>query len=163
MADLFPVAGMKFYIGAAPMATQAADFVAGDFAGVTWVEVDGWSQMGSIGDAAALITTPLINRGRDQKTKGTANAGSMANVFGIIRDDAGQLAIRAAGAASNKNNYPFRILGNDPTGSPATATKIMFVGIVMSAQEAGGEANTNQMLNATVEINSNLVEVSAGE
>jgi len=163
MADLYPVAGCRIYIGNAPKATQATDFVVGDFAGVTWVEIDGWSQAGALGDAGALITTPLINRGRDFKQKGTANAGSMQNVFGQIDGDAGQAALLAAGDAANKNNYPFQVLLNDPTGSPATASKRYFVGLVTSAQEAMGEANTNRMLNATVEINSNIVRVAAGE
>ncbi|HWV44131.1 hypothetical protein [Pseudorhodoplanes sp.] len=163
MSDLYPVAGCRFYIGNAPMATQATDFVAADFNSVTWIEVDGWSQAGALGDAGALITTALINRGRDYKQKGTANAGSMQNVFGIIPGDAGQAALLAAGDASNKNNYPFKVLLNDPTGSPATASKRLFVGLVTSAQEAMGEANTIQNLNATVEINSNIVRIAAGE
>lgn len=163
MADLYPVAGCRFYIGNAAMATKSTDFVAGNFSAVTWVEVDGWSQAGALGDNAALITTALINRGRDYKQKGTANAGSMQNVFAVVPGDAGQAAMRAAGAAANKSNYPFKILFNDPTGSPATASKRYFVGLVTSAQETMGEANTIQSLNATVEINSNVVEVAAGE
>lgn len=163
MSDLYPVAGCRIYIGASPMATQSTDFVAADFNSVTWIEIDGWSQAGAIGDAAALITTALINRGRDQKQKGTANAGSMQNVFAVIPADAGQVALLAAADASNKNNYPFKVLLNDPTGSPATASKRLFVGVVLTAQEAMGEANTIQNLNATIEVNSNIVKVAAGE
>lgn len=162
MADLYPVAGARIYMGAAPMDLQSDDFEVSDFNAVSWTEIDGWSQMGVIGDAAALITTALINRNRDVKQKGTANAGSMQNVFAVIRDDAGQIALRAAAAPSVKDNYPFRIIWNDPTGSPATGSKTYFIGLVMSAQEAGGEANTMQMLNATIEINCNPVNVAAG-
>lgn len=163
MSNLFPVAGCRMYIGNAPMDTQATDFVAADFNSVTWIEIDGLSQIGALGDAGALITTALINRGRDFKQKGTANAGDMQCVFAQIDADAGQDAVLAAGDAANKNNYPFRLLLNDPTGSPATASKRMFVGLVTTAQEAFGEANTIRNLNVTIAINSNIVRVDAGE
>jgi hypothetical protein len=162
--ELFPVAGCKLYIGAA-LAPDKEDMVAADFttalAGA--VEIDGWSSMGAVGDNAALITTALINRGRDVKQKGTANAGSMANVFAAIDDDPGQIALIAAAQASNRNNYAFRMVMNDTpaTGTSPTPSERLFVGLVMSAQEAGGDANTIRNLNATIEINSNIVTVPA--
>jgi len=153
MSDLYPVADSKIYIGGVK-ASQAADFTEASFNGESWTEIDGWSQMGAIGDAAALITTALINRGRDAKQKGTSNAGSMQNVFAILEDDAGQIALLAAAEPSNKNNYAFKILLSNG------ATRY-FIGLVMQSQEAGGEANTISNLNATIEINSNIVKVGA--
>lgn len=158
MADLFPVAGCHFYIGGVKE-TQTADFVAADFAGQSWVEVDGWSQMGAFGDAAALITSQLINRGRDVKQKGTTNAGSMQNVFAKIDSDPGQIALIAAAAGVVKDNYAFRIDFNDADGGDPS--KAYFVGLAMNANEAGGQANTIRNLNATIEINSNIVRVAA--
>lgn len=161
MADLFPVAGSKIYIGGVK-ASQATDFVAADYSSETWVEIDGWTQMGAIGDAAQVITTALINRGRDVKQKGTRNAGSMQNTFSVIGDDAGQIALLAAEADSS--NYAFKIEFDDAANSPASPTPTptikYFVGLVVSAQEAGGAANTVRTLNATVEINSNVVTVA---
>lgn len=151
--SLYPVAGSKIYIGGVK-ADQAADFVESDFAAQSWVEIDGWSQMGAIGDAAQAITTSLINRGRDIKQKGTANAGSMQNVFVVIDDDPGQIALIAAAVPSVKDNYAFRI-------DLSNGAKRYFVGLVMTSQEAGGEANTIGNLNATIEINSNIVKVAA--
>lgn len=160
--DLYPVAGLKIFIGGA-MATQIDDFVAADFASATWVEIDGWSQMGAIGDAAQTITTSLINRGRDVKQKGTRNAGSMQNVFAKINGDAGQAAVIAAEKTSS--NYAFKVEFDDAATSPASPTpqpsKMYFVGLVTTAQQAGGAANTVQNLNVTIEVNSNLVEVDA--
>lgn len=162
MADLFSVAGCKLYIGGVKD-TQIDDFDAADFSGETWTEIDGWSQMGAAGDTAALITTALINRGRDIKQKGTKNAGSMQNVFAIVPGDDGQDALIAA--ANTNKNYAFKIEGNDAATSPASPvpqpSKRYFVGLVMNASEAGGEANTIQNLNATIEINSNIVHVAA--
>lgn len=159
--DLYPVAGLKFFIGSAK-ATQSADFTASDFSAVSWTEVDGWTQMGSFGDAAQVITTQVINRNRDVKQKGTRNAGSMQNVFAKIAGDAGQTAVKTAEATSA--NYAFKIEFDDAATSPASPTpepsKAYFVGLVTSAQEAGGSANTVQSLNVTVEINSNIVRVA---
>jgi hypothetical protein len=158
MADLFPVAGCHFYIGN-QKATQSTDFVAADFTPNSWIEVDAWSQMGAFGDAAALIVTQLINRGRDIKQKGTANGGQMQNVFARIDTDEGQIALRTAAAGAQKNNYSFRIDFNLASGQ-TVPPKVYFVGLAMGAQEAGGGANTIRNLNITVEINSNLVFVA---
>lgn len=159
--SLYPVAGCKIYIGTV-LADKATDFVASDFAAVTWTAIDGWEQMGAIGDTAQVITTSLINRGRDIKQKGTRNAGSMQNVFAIVPADAGQIALIAA--EKTNSNYAFKVELNDkPAGVGATPSQRLFIGLVTSAQEAGGEANTVQKLNATIEINSNIVPVAADE
>lgn len=159
--DLYPVAGSKIFIGGVK-ATQIADFSASDFSSVVWVEIDGWSQMGAIGDSAQVINTELINRGRTVKQKGTRNAGSMENVFAEIAGDAGQAALIAAEKTSS--NYAFKIEGDDAATSPASPTpqpsKVYFVGLVTSAQKAGGTANTVKNLNVTIEINSNVVDVA---
>ncbi len=123
--ELYPVAGQKLFIGGV-ISVGIADLVEADFAAQVWTEIDGWSQCGAIGDTAALITTPLINRGRDAKQKGTANAGSMANVFAIVPDDPGQTALIAAAQPSNKRNYAFKIEGND---TPAVETKALTISV----------------------------------
>lgn len=160
--NVYPVAGMKIYIGGA-IETKADDFVVGDFNAQSWIEIDGWETMGAIGDNANLITTALINRGRDVKMKGTANAGSMQCNFAVQQNDAGQIALIAAGAASNKANYAFKIEGNDKPASGASpkASERYFVGLVMGTPEQGGGANTAQLMQATIEINSNIVRVAA--
>jgi hypothetical protein len=160
--SLNAVAGQKIYIGG-QLEPETGDMVASDFSAVTWVEIDGWTQCGAAGDTAALISTDLINRGRTVKQKGTKNAGQMQNVFAILPTDAGQIALIAA---SNTNkNYAFRIDNNDAALSPASPvpqpSKRYFVALVMTAEEAGGAANTVQSLNATIEINSNIVKVAA--
>lgn len=158
--SLYPVAGCKLYIGTA-LADKPADFVAADFTSMTWTAIDGWEQMGSIGDTAQTITTSLINRNRDIKQKGTRNAGQMQNVFSVIAADEGQVALIAAEKTSN--NYAFKVELNDKpaTGTAPAASQRLFIGLVTSAQESGGEANTIQKLNSTIEINSNIVPVAA--
>ncbi|MEM1371469.1 MAG: hypothetical protein AAGG72_04470 [Pseudomonadota bacterium] len=158
MADPVPVAGARFYIGGAT-ATQAANFQASDFSGETWVEVDGWETAGAVGDEATVITTPLINRGRDLKQKGTRNAGSMTNQFAFLSGDSGQAAMSAAEQATS--NYAFRIVYDDVPSGGSTGTTLYFVGLVNSWRRQNGGPNTARMIEANVEINSNVVPVAA--
>ncbi len=151
---------MKFYIGST-FTIPNADVAASDFAGQSWVEIDGWQEVGAIGDNAAVVEFQLVNRGRDLKQKGTANAGSMENVFAQIVDDAGQIDLRQAAQPSDKNNYAFRIQLNDTPAGGGTPSYRYFAGIVMSFEEAGGGANDPRTVSSTVEINTNIVAVAA--
>lgn len=161
MAKMYPVAGCKFYIGDAAIDDQDEDFVAEDFDAVTWIEVKGWVTMGAHGDAATLVTSDQIGNPRTKKAKGTRNAGSMENVFDVVADDPGQLAMIAA--ERTNQNYPFRVVYNDApaTGAAPTPSESMFIGIVLSGQRSGGGANDPRRRALTVEINSNIVEVEA--
>lgn len=131
MADLFPVAGSRIYIGGV-LETKAFDFIAADFASQTWVEIDGWETMGAIGDAAQEIVTDLINRGRTIVQKGTRRAAAMENNFAIIDTDPGQIALIAA--EKSRFNYAIRVVGDDApptTPKPATIT-IAAPGVITS-------------------------------
>ncbi|MGO4449116.1 hypothetical protein AB4Y96_09330 [Phyllobacterium sp. TAF24] len=160
MANLYPVAGCRIYVGPA-VDLPDVDVVAADFTAITWTEIKDWTQMGAFGDAAALITTQLIDRKRDVKQKGTRNAGQMQNVFAVLASDPGQIALIAA--EKTDQNYPFKIELNDKPAVGAAPKNSLryFMGLVTSAQEAGGAANTVQSLNSTVEINTNIVKVAA--
>lgn len=158
--NLYPVNGCKIFIGGAKE-DQTADFVAGDFTSETWVQIGAWTQMGSFGDAANLITSDRISESRTKKAKGTRNAGSMQNTFDSVPTDLGQLALIAA--EKTLNNYAFKVELNDKpvTGVAPTNSLRYFIGLVMSANEQGGGANTPQTMNASIEINSNIVRVAA--
>lgn len=241
MALLSPVAGNHIAIGPAVSdVPDDDDITLAEFTSKTYTEIDGWQNMGAHGDSRTLITEALINRKRDAKTGGTTNGGSMQNNFIVLRDDPGQIAVRAA--AKSNYNYPIKITYNDepapsssivtmtvatpgvitwnahglsngdavqfsttgalPTGLVAGTTYYVvnaaantfsvaatpggaaiattgtqsgvhtvttvpsptveyFYALVMSASEAGGGANTSQMLNTTFEINSASVFVDA--
>lgn len=146
--ELYAVADSKIYIGGA-LSTKKADFVHSDFSSQTWVEIDGWETCGAIGDAAEVITTVLINRGRALKQKGTNNAGSMENTFAVIDGNAGQTALAAAQVSND--DYAFKI-------EWSTGEVWEFVGLVVSKARAGGDANSVHKISATIEINSNIAE-----
>lgn len=120
MASLVSTAGCKFYIGTALSATLT-DFTETSFAGVTWTEVDGWMTKGDLGDSAEEIVTPLINRGRTVKQKGTFDAGTMENVFAWTPSDPGQLALIAA--SKTRLEYAMKVEYSDiPAVRSATFT-----------------------------------------
>lgn len=159
MGHIFATAGAKFYIGSA-LAFDGTDFVEADFAAQSWTEVTGLSNLGSLGDAAELISFNEIGIRRTRKQKGTRNAGSMQIVAGIDYADAGQLAIIAAEKVDA--TYAFKLVFNDaPAGG--TPSQRLFTALVISATEQLDEANNVMALNATMEIDSNIVRVAAAE
>ena len=121
MATLYPVAGCRYFIGAA-VNLPDVDVMETDFASVTWTEVKNYMEAGALGDAAALITTPLIDRKRDLKQKGTRNAPSRQDNFAAVPADAGQIAMLAA--SNSDYNYPFRVDLNDPPVPKSTTVTI---------------------------------------
>lgn len=155
---LYPVAGCHIYIGGV-LSDKSTDFIASDFSSQVWTEIDGWTNCGPIGDSGQLITTPIINRGRDTKQKGTSNAGQMQNEFTQIVTDAGQILLIAASVPTNKSNYAIRVDLNDAAGG--APSKRFFIALIMNAEESGGVANTIRMLKSTFEVNSNIVRVGA--
>ncbi len=142
MAQLYPVAGAKIYIGpAVNNVPDDADINEALFASVAFTEIKGWQTMGAIGDAAALITEAVISSGRDLKAKGTRNAGSMQNNFIILPDDVGQIALIEAEATPY--NYPFKLLFNDaPPAKTSTVTITVATPGVISWNAHGLAAGT---------------------
>ncbi|MCK9513521.1 MAG: hypothetical protein M0R28_20165 [Pigmentiphaga sp.] len=105
MAQLYPVAGSKIFIGQR-VAPKGVVTIA-DFTGQSWTEIGGWASAGAIGDTQEVITQNLINEGRTRKMKGTRNGGAMENQFVPDATDAGQIAFRAA--IDDCNPYAFKI------------------------------------------------------
>lgn len=157
MAGIFATAGAKLYVGG-PLAAKTSDFVLGDFAGQSWVQVSWMESIGAFGDESTSITFDAIEQQRTQKLKGTRNAGDMAVVCGIDYEDAGQIILRAAEATPN--NYAFKVQFNDaPAGG--TPSERYFIALVMSARETLDTANNVMKFNPTLGVNSNIVRVNA--
>lgn len=86
------------------------------------------------------------------------NAGSMQIVADLDYADVGQIALIAAEKA--KESYAVKVEFNDaPSGG--TPSIRYFAAFVMSAAEQFNEANSVMQLNATLEIDSNVVRVAA--
>lgn len=144
---LVSTAGCKFYIGG-NLAATLADFTEASFASQTWVEVDGWMTKGDLGDSAEEITTPLINRGRVIKQKGTFDAGTMENVFAWTPGDAGQQALIAA--SKDRLDRAFKVEYSDtPAVKSSTVTITIAAPGVVSWASHGLTDGTKVVLTTT--------------
>lgn len=94
MANLYPVAGSKIFIGSA--ANLKPEVTVSDFAGANWTEIDGWANMGDLGDTQNFGDQELINTRRVISVKTTRDGGTMTNQFVPMGLDPGQLAFEAA-------------------------------------------------------------------
>lgn len=147
MSQLFAVAGSKIFIGSAT--TSKSEVTTADFDQADFVEVDGWTNAGELGDSQEVISQALINRKRMAKVKGILDGGTMDNQFVPIADDSGQLAMREA----SKSNalYQFKIEWSDGEVN-------MFNALVLPSRRSGGEANTAHYLSWQLAVDSNLTE-----
>lgn len=105
MAQVYPVAGSKFYIGG-PV-SQKSTVTAADFSGQTWVEVKGWANAGTLGDTQNVGTQSLIDDAREQQFKTTRSGGTFENTWVPIANDPGQISMKAA--ADKCGHYAWKV------------------------------------------------------
>lgn len=154
---IFATSGSKIFIGG-PLNAESGNMDASDFSSQSWTEI-GWAEaIGEFGDESSEITFDAIGEGRTQKLKGVRNAGTMAARFGISSDDLGQIALRFAETVPN--DFAFQVQFNDaPVGGRPSFR--FFCAKVMSAREVLDTANNVVRLNASLGVNSNVVQVQA--
>ena len=159
MSILLVTAKTKLSIGTAK-AFGTTDFVAADFTtgSPEWTLINGTTNLGAAGDTSELVTSNQIGSGRTRKAKGTRNAGSMTLVCDIDITDPGQLALIAA--EKTRDSYAFMLEFDDAPAGGTPSTRY-FSAFVMSTAEQYDEANSVMKLNATLEIDSNIVRVAA--
>lgn len=110
-----------------------------------------WTAHGlAVGDAVSFATTGALPTGLVAGTTYYVKTAPDANTL-TLAATAGGTAIVTTGSQSGVHT-----ISSVPLGSQS-----YFVGLVMSAQEAGGAANTVRQLNSTVEINSNVLPIAA--
>lgn len=106
---LLAVSGSKFYIGTRVALPSDLTVELTDFAGqeAFWLEVSGWTNAGSIGDAREAIAQNFISADRTLTIGGTRNSPEMQNVFAPDANDPGQIRMREA--MLDCANYAFKI------------------------------------------------------
>jgi hypothetical protein len=102
----------------------------------------------AVNDAVVFSTTGALPTG--------LTAGVTYYVRTVLDDDTFTVSATKGGSAINTSSAGS---GTHTVTTSPTASQRMFMGLVMTAQETGGAANTTRNLNATVEINSNIVRV----
>ena len=159
MSHIFATAGTKIAIGPV-LTSDGSDLEATDFTDgtPTYTEIGGTTNLGSAGDTSELITSNHIGTARTRKAKGTRNGGTMEVAMDLDYADAGQIALIAA--EKTKDTYAFKVTFND---APAGGTPSIryFTALITRAGEQFDEANSVMKLNATLEIDSNIVRVAA--
>ena len=94
MAFLQKVAGSKLFIGS--RVPYKSSVVLADFAGQTWVEIDGWTETGDLGVEQEALTQNLINANVTLYSKGVISFPITEGMFVPDRIDPGQIALRNA-------------------------------------------------------------------
>lgn len=152
--EIYAIEGSRFFIGT-PVAQKPTAFVAGDFAGISWQEVDPWQTVGTSGLGSREITaSPTINRDVPIITAGNNNPGNYETTFLWKELDEGQRDMHVAFRA--KSHYSFRV-------DHSTGEIEYFIGIVTTCQRVGGEAGPGNpaKLQATIAVGCTPVLVAA--
>jgi len=137
------VAGSKIFIGTrvalpSDLIVTLADFVAQE---PEWLEINGWTNAGSLGDARQEISQDFIGAGRTVTIKGTANSAAMENVFSPLPNDPGQIRMRAG--VDDCSNYAFKVEWGAGCASEGPVTvSVASPGVVSWPGGHGLEANS---------------------
>lgn len=154
--SLSATSGSKVYIGGVRI---VATDTAAEYAALTWVPIEQVQNIGEFGDEAAAITFDDVGDGRTKKLKGNRNAGTIALACGWDPLATGQIAVRAAEKTSF--DYAFKIEANDKLDSNDTNSIFYFHAKVASARRVQGGANDVVMMNANLDVTTEILEVPA--
>lgn len=170
MGQLFATANTKLFIGPAKAYTGTA-FTAGDFPAegedaIAWTRIGGTTNLGQIGRTTALVESPQIDSGDPdnpalvRKRKGPRRPGTMTIVCDNDPTNAGQVALIAA--ENSRDSFAFKIEFDDAPAGGTPSTRF-FVAYVIDNPEQLDGADGGIKLNATLEIDGNIVRVAAAE
>jgi hypothetical protein len=107
--------GKQLFISTTPQNEDMTDHATLGFPSLTYVQVKGVGSIGPRGVQTNAISYDTLDEDVTQKAKGITNAGDPEVEMRRIAADPGQIAMRAAGAPGNKDNYAFRIVDQDGT------------------------------------------------
>ena len=155
MADTaYTQSGNKFYISTTAENDDLTDHAGSGFPSLSWVEVGNVGQLPEVGNDQNLPSYNVLSRGVSLKGKGVADAG--AGTLEVARNDvdAGQIAMGAAAALSNFDNYAFKIERQD--GS------IDYLrGLVTGPMRSGGGNDDFDLLTYNISLNQEVLHVAA--
>ena len=108
-------ASNKFYISTTAQNADMDDHATTGFPGLTYTEVKGVGSRGEIGLNTNMVNYDTWGSVVISKGKGLTDAGGGDVEMLRIPNDPGQIAMRAAGAPTNHNNYAFKEVLQDGT------------------------------------------------
>ena len=105
----------KLYISTTPQNEDLDDHASNGFPSLIYTEVKGVGSVGELGLNTNIVSYDTWGSDVISKGKGLTDAGSADVEMLRVATDPGQIAMRAAGATTNKNNYAFKIDLQDGT------------------------------------------------
>lgn len=130
--------------------TLPATYDAAGYDALTWLVVGEVTDIGEFGAEYNLVTHTPVGSRQVKKYKGSFNNGSIQVQMARDVDNAGQTALIAA--SKSDASHAFKVTLQD-------LTKIYFTGMVMSYKTSVGSVDQITGANATIEIDSEIVEV----
>lgn len=140
-------AGTKFYIGPAGAAPTSPDL---------WIEVGDISNLGDIMDQFTQITVESLGSGFSYSIKGTENFPNLDLTLNRNDSDVGQIAMKAASAATRGTLYPFKIVDYDN----ATGGGAVWQGEVFGFGRSYGQVNTLRTVKTSVSIRPSTITLT---
>jgi len=107
--------GKTFWISTTAANTDLDDHATNGFPGKTYTQVGSVGKYGETGISTNVLTYPTLDETVTQKAKGMTNAGDPQIECARVAADAGQVAMRAAGAPGVTNAYAFKTVDQDGT------------------------------------------------
>lgn len=108
-------AGKTFSISTTPAPDDLDDHAGSGFPSKTYVQVKGIGNYGETGINTNIINYDTLDDTVIQKAKGLTDAGNPPIECRRIPLDPGQIAMRAAGSVTVRNNYAFKTVDQDGT------------------------------------------------
>ena len=105
--SIYTMSGTRIFIGENPMPSNT-NVVPSDFDGVSWLEIGGLYNVGSIGGEQTFNTFELINSDWALVSKGGRDGGPMANQFVPMALDSGQIKLDQA-VEDKCGKYPIKV------------------------------------------------------
>ena len=115
MAASYSQSGKTIAISTTVQNADLTDHATLGFPGLTYTLITGVGSIGEMGTATNVISYDTLDEDVTQKAKGISNAGDPDIECKRIAADAGQVALRAAGAIAVKDNYAFKVTDQDGT------------------------------------------------
>lgn len=110
MAQVYTQAGNKLAISTT---TQSADLDEVGFSGLVYTEIANVGSVGEFGINTNILTYDMLDTVVAGKAKGITNAGDPVIEVARVDDDAGQQALRTAGAPNYYEPHAFRYTRQD--------------------------------------------------
>ncbi len=157
-AGVGPVSGTKFYIGPAGTIPTSPDL---------FVEVGDINNLGDISQTFAEIAVESLGSGDTYQIKGnrsfpktTPAEGCSFLVLNKNDSDAGQIALKAANAATRGTLYPFKIQEVD--GGATLAGSVTWTGEVFGYGPSYGGVSSLRTIKTSVSIRPSTVTLTLG-